>query len=62
MIDAPAFTSPSSTAELAPVVPGTAVAASLPALQDDLIIEELTDAARGVVAPRSCICICTAGD
>ncbi|MEU8823152.1 hypothetical protein [Streptomyces sp. NPDC048636] len=62
MIDAPAFTSPSGTSELASVAPGLVVAGPLPAFQDDLVIEELTDASRGVVAPRACICICTAGD
>ncbi|QKV94811.1 hypothetical protein HUT19_26200 [Streptomyces sp. NA02950] len=62
MIDAPAFTSPSSTAELASAVSGTAVAGPLPALRDDLVIEELTDHYRGVVAPRPRICICTADD
>ncbi|WP_432012375.1 hypothetical protein [Streptomyces cucumeris] len=62
MIDAPAFTSPSSTAELASVAAVTARTGSLPVFHDDLVIEELTDTSRGVVAPRACICICTAGD
>ncbi|MET7934986.1 hypothetical protein [Streptomyces sp. NPDC005322] len=59
MIDAPSFMKPVNTAELTSLAPDAGTAGHLPGPQDDLVIEELTDASRAAAAPRACICICT---